>query len=206
MDIMTIEEFDLNHTAVMEHMYAVTTLSPKLSDLLRCIILRYEKDAKHSNIAVFANTTLSYCEECVKNTKQKVFQETGIPVDLLNRSAIIYSVHDAVIIAASIRETIEQWKLSFALAYYESRLAESRKIYHMYSVLNSVLKVPDDLPVDDMIVSLNDCAEDMQAWLEIELADETEDYELDPDNHTLDCFYDIIGRLQLLAEEIEKTT
>lgn len=201
---LTTSKYNLEGLSLMEHVCTVTALSMKLSGLLQNVKRLNEPDNGCAELADYADGTAAACSACIDATMKRASADAGIPMELMKRAAIIYSAHDAVTVAASIREKIAQWKLAFALAENEAELSGSTLTYRLYDVFSDAFTVPPELSKDDIIEGLNDHAGEIEAWLDIEFPDEATACEDGTGHKELEAFFDIISKLRLMAEEIEK--
>ena len=201
---LTTSKYNLEGLSLMEHVCTVTALSKKLAGLLQNVKELDKPDDEHAGLAAYVDETAAACSACIDATMKRASADAGIPVELLKRAAIIYSAHDAVTVAASFREKIAQWKLAFALAENEAELSGNTLTYRLYDVFSDAFTVPPELSKDDIIEELNDHAGEIEAWLDIEFPDEATECEDGTGHKELEAFFDIIAKLRLMAEEIEK--
>lgn len=200
MDIMKTR-FNLDNDVVMEHVCAVTTLSPKLMGLLQIIATYCDEKIENHRLAAYARNAITDCAICIAKTKQ-IAEHTGIPVELLDRAESIYSVHNAIILAASIQEKIKQWKFAFTLAAYENSHTDNYILADAYHSLCDKLCDWPKMTVKDMSEELINVATELEAWIEIELPDAFEAWENENGHDELNDLFNISSQLRLISFEL----
>lgn len=193
-----LPEMDLNRIELRKHCMVTTVFTPKmlaLFDVFRC------SGGRNTNMLRCSENLVAVCNNCLSQSNINAASISNLPVFVFHRTAQLYALKDVVLLSASIQEKILLWKLSLAEAYQEYLHHASEKILSF----NGIRQVPHQAEVailtDAQIINeLLDYADEIEAWLDVEFAEEYDDYLEQPE---FDDVVRILAELHILISYLE---
>lgn len=191
-----LPEMNFNSIAIRKNMMTATILTPKMFSLFDSLS---QSDAIDAHILLRLRDLRKDCEECFSQSMTEAGRESPIPSLVFRRAAQFYALKDEAILSASIQEKILLWKLSLAESYQEYLYCPSRKPFSISNIRKFSDMDTPDLSAVQIQQELTDYADEMEAWLEIEFAEEYDDY---CEQMEFDMFVKIIAALRMLSEQL----
>lgn len=205
MNYFNTTNLNFESTASMEYICAVTVLTPKMQELFHIANEQSCGKTEHPNLRHLLrliSETEADCKTLIEKCRKNLSETEGFSEELLKNTETIYWYHDYVILAGSIQEKIKQWIFAFALAASERDLTGGNEILKAYKEADKKLIARSELSSSDLADELTSYADEMEAWLDIELVDEMEAWENECGNPEMEDFWGIVTRIRLLAENL----
>lgn len=175
------------------YMMSATVITPQLLTTLQDII---DSTSWDSDLHRCASQTLQRCQDYSRRYLLNVSKQLDIPTETLLLAHKLYGLLDAAILTASVEEKINLFE-----AVYLSTLkqTENQLPYYVHLQTHSYY-LPAAITNDDLhklADIIQDCTEDIEAWLDIQLADEYDDF--NPNQPDLDPVVELLSSLQILT-------
>jgi len=191
-----LPEIDIDSIVIRKNMMAVTILTPKMLSLLDFLQKSCNLDDR---TLLRVNELIQSCKDCLSKSIAESSRKSKLPSRIFRRTAQFYSLKDEVILSASIQEKILLWRLSLAESYQEYLYCTSQK----FLSITTIREIPKtnilDLSLEQIILELIDYADEIDAWFDIEFADEYDDYH---EQSEFDDLVKISASLRILSEQL----
>lgn len=189
----------LKSCELRKHILCTTVFTHKFLLLIMIAKLAYEGEGRLGELCdKICNQTKLLLMESAKEASRS----TGITLEQFYRVVYLYNKIDENLIAASIRHKIELY-----FDCLDKVLSEPPSLHLLFYPLGLNSIVPDfscHLADEEICLELDDYADEITAWLDIEFADEYDDYcEAD---QGFDCYVELSAKLWMLSKLIRART
>ncbi len=180
-----------------KHILCTTVFTHKFHLLLQ--IAKYASE-KNGHFDELCDTICKRAKQLLMESARSASRSTGITLEQLYRVVYLYNKIDENLIAASIRHKIELY-----FDCLDKVLSEPPSLHLLFYPLGLNSIVPDfscHLADEEICLELDDYADEITAWLDIEFEDEYDDYCVE--DQGFDCYVELSAKLWILSKLIRE--
>lgn len=187
----------LKSCELKKHIFCTTVFTHKFLLLIMTTKLAYEGEGRFGELC---DTIMNRSTQLLIKSAKDASHSTTIPLERLYRAVYLYNKIDEDLVAASIRHKIE---LYFdCLDKVLSEPPSPHLLFYPPGLNNMNLDIPCHLADEDICLELDDYADEINAWLDIEFAEEYDDY--CEEDRGFDCYVELSAKLWMLSNLIRE--
>ena len=171
---------------------STTVITPQLMIILQDIIDAASWD---SDLHRCASQTLQHCQDCSRHYLFNASRQLGINTETLLLAQNLYGILDSSILAASIEDKISLYQTVYltALKQTENDLPYNISLQACSFYQPSITAICNR---QNLAETINEYSEEIEAWLDIQFADEYDDFTSQPD---FDPITELMVTLEMLT-------
>ncbi len=185
----------LKSCELKKHIFCTTVFTHKFHLLIRIAKYASERDGRFDELC---DTICRQTKQLLMESARSASRSTGITPERLYRVVYLYNKIDETLIAASIRHKIELY-----FDCLDKVLSEPPSLNILFYPLGlNNMELPCCLTDEEICLELDDYVDEIDAWLDIEFAEEYDNYcEKD---QGFDCYVELSAKLWMLSKLIRE--
>ena len=171
---------------------SATVITPQLMTILQDIIDAASWD---SDLHRCASQTLQHCQDCSRHYLSNASRQLGINTETLLLAQNLYGILESSILAASIEDKISLYQTVYltALKQTENDLPYNISLQACSFYQPSITAICNR---QNLAETINEYSEEIETWLDIQFADEYDDFTSQPD---FDPITELMVALEMLT-------
>lgn len=180
-----------------KHILCTTVFTHNFHLLIRIAKYASERDGRFDELC---DTICRQTKQLLMESAKEASRSTGITPERLYRVVYLYNKIDENVIAASIRHKIELY-----FDCLDKVLSEPPSPHLLFYPLGlNNMELPGYLTDEEICLELDDYADEIDDWLDIEFEDEYDDY--CEEDQGFDCYVELSAKLWMLSKLIREST
>lgn len=187
----------LENCELRKHILCTTVFTRKFLLLIMIAKLTYENEVHFGELC---DTICNRANRLLMKSAKDASRSTGISVERLYRVVYLYNEIDEKLVAASIKRKIELYFECLDKVF--SKPASTLLPFHRSGLYKINPEFLCKLTDEQICLELDDYADEINAWLDIEFEDEYDDY--CEQDQGFDCYVELSAKLWILAKLIRE--
>ena len=165
---------------------STTVITPQLMTILQDVI---DATSWDSDLHRCASQTLQHCQNCSRHYLSNASRQLGIHTETLLLAQNLYGILDSSILAASIEDKISLYQTVYLTAIKQTENDLQACSFYQPSITAICNR-------QNLAETINEYSEELEAWLDIQFADEYDDFTSQPD---FDPIAELMVSLEMLT-------